>query len=132
MSIAIGDIVEGKVTGITKFGAFVELPGGDNGLVHISEISNDYVENVEDYVKKDQKVKIKVLSMDKGKISLSMKVLEKKKPKTTHKKPVEIDWQKDNNNRNMSFEDRMSQFLKDSNERHDQLRSRDRRGNGQR
>lgn len=137
MSVAVGDIVEGKITGITKFGAFVSLPGGDNGLVHISEISNDYVEKVEDYVEKGQTVKVKVLSVEKGKISLSMKALEKKKPRTSRPKnrtqPVEVDWQKENTNRHMSFEDQLSQFLKDSGERHDQLRSRDvKRGNGQR
>ena len=44
MSILVGDIVEGKVTGVTKFGAFIALPGNKNGLVHISEISNEYVE----------------------------------------------------------------------------------------
>ena len=51
MSISVGDIVEGKVTGITKFGAFVECEDGTKGLVHISQISNDYIEKVEDVLK---------------------------------------------------------------------------------
>ena len=61
MPITVGEIVEGKVTGITKFGAFISLPEGQNGLIHISEISDDYVEKVEEYLKRDQVLKVKVL-----------------------------------------------------------------------
>ncbi len=55
MPITVGKVVEGTVTGITNFGAFVQLPGGNSGLVHISEISDDYVEKVTDYLKKRSK-----------------------------------------------------------------------------
>ena len=55
MPITVGKVVEGTVTGITNFGAFVQLPGGNSGLVHISEISDDYVEKVTDYLKKIKK-----------------------------------------------------------------------------
>ncbi|MCF6461120.1 S1 RNA-binding domain-containing protein [Clostridium sp. Cult3] len=130
MPITVGKVVEGTVTGITNFGAFVQLPGGDSGLVHISEISDDYVEKVTDYLKKDQKVKVKILSVSKdGKISLSIR---QAKPKTTN--PIEIDWNKtDEKQKYMSFEDKLSQFLKDSNEKQDQLKMREgRRGPGQR
>jgi S1 RNA binding domain protein len=130
MPITVGKVVEGTVTGITNFGAFIQLPGGDSGLVHISEISDDYVEKVTDYLKKDQKVKVKVLSISKdGKISLSIR---QAKPKTTN--PIEIDWDKtDEKQKYMSFEDKLSKFLKDSNEKQDQLKSREsRRGPGQR
>lgn len=126
MPITVGKVVEGTVTGITNFGAFVQLPGGDSGLVHISEISDDYVEKVTDYLKKDQKVKVKILSISKdGKISLSIR---QAKPKTTN--PIEIDWNKaDEKQKHMSFEDKLSQFLKDSNEKQDQLKMREgRRG----
>ena len=58
MQLAIGDILEGKVTGITKFGAFVELGEGKTGMVHISEVSTDYVEDISQYLKKDQVVKV--------------------------------------------------------------------------
>ncbi len=130
MPVTVGKVVEGTVTGITNFGAFVQLPGGDSGLVHISEISDDYVEKVTDYLKKDQKVKVKVLSVSKdGKISLSIR---QAKPKTSN--PVEIDWDKvDEKQKHMSFEDKLSQFLKDSNEKQDQLKMREgRRGQGAR
>lgn len=124
MAVSVGEIVEGTVTGITNFGAFVKLPGGNSGLVHISEISNDYVEKVSDYLKKDEKVKVKVLSVTKeGKISLSVR---QAKPKTS--KPVEIDWSKEEDTqKGLSFEDKLSKFLKDSNDKMDQVKTRDSR-----
>ena len=56
MQLAIGDVLEGKVTGITKFGAFVELEPGKTGMVHISEVSTDYVEDISQYLKKERSV----------------------------------------------------------------------------
>ena len=74
MDLEIGAILEGKITGITKFGAFVQLPGGVSGLVHISEIANAYVSDVNDYLKMGDVVKVKVLSVNEaGKINLSIK-----------------------------------------------------------
>lgn len=82
MSIEVGNILEGVVTGITKFGAFVELPGGKVGLVHISEVADVYVKDVNDFLKEKDKVKVKVLSVDDhGKIGLSIKQLQEKKSK---------------------------------------------------
>ncbi|NLN14431.1 MAG: S1 RNA-binding domain-containing protein [Tissierellia bacterium] len=126
MPVSVGEVVEGIVTGITNFGAFIQLPEGKSGLVHISEISHDYVERVDDYLKKDQKIKVKVLSIsDDGKISLSIRQV---KPKTN--RPVEIDWNKRNEaQKSMSFEDKLNQFLRDSNEKMDQLKTRDTRRN---
>ncbi len=124
MPAIVGEVVEGTVTGITNFGAFVQLAKGKTGLVHISEISDDYVEKVSDYLKKNEKVKVKVLSVNKeGKISLSIR---QAKPKTTN--PVEIDWGKtDDKQKYLSFEDKLSNFMKESNERQDQLKSRETR-----
>lgn len=124
MTVSVGAVVDGTVTGITNFGAFIQLPGGKSGLVHISEISHDYVEKVADYLKKDEKVKVKVLSISKeGKISLSIR---QAKPKTN--KPVEIEWNKpDDKQKFMSFEDKLNKFLKDSGEKHDQIKTRDNR-----
>ena len=74
MSIEVGNKLKGKVTGIKKFGAFVELPEGKSGLVHISEVADNYVENVEDHLTVGDEVEVKVLSIaDDGKISLSIK-----------------------------------------------------------
>ena len=76
MAIEVGAIVEGEVTGITNFGAFVQLPEGKVGLIHISEVSDVYVKDVHDFLKEHQKVKAKVLSIDaRGKIGLSLKQL---------------------------------------------------------
>ncbi len=126
MPVSEGKVVKGTVTGITNFGAFVELEEGKSGLVHISEISHDYVEKVSDYVKKGQKVKVKILSVSEdGKISLSMR---QTKEKTSQ--PSQINWNSpDESQKSMSFEDKMNSFLKQSSERHDQLKTRDgRRG----
>lgn len=122
MPLSIGDVVNGTVTGITNFGAFVQLPEGKSGLVHISEISHDYVEKVADYLKKDEKVKVKVLSVTKdGKISLSIR---QAKPKSN--KPAEIDWVNPAETQKfMSFEDKLNRFMKDSGEKMDQLKTRD-------
>ncbi len=128
MPVSVGNVMEGTITGITNFGAFVELGGGKSGLVHISEISHDYVEKVSDYVARGDKVKVKVLSVsDDGKISLSIR---QAKPKSN--KPVELEWGSAlDSQKNMSFDDKLSTFLKDSNERYDQLKTRgSRRSNG--
>ncbi|MBB3156083.1 S1 RNA binding domain protein [Paenibacillus endophyticus] len=70
----MGAKLEGKVTGITHFGAFVDLSGGVTGLVHISEIADNYVKDVKDHLKIDDVVKVKVINVDKdGKIGLSIK-----------------------------------------------------------
>ncbi len=127
MPVSVGDIVEGFVTGITNFGAFIQLEKNKTGLVHISEISHDYVNNVSDYLKKDQKVKVKVLSVNKDdKISLSIRQAQ---PKRKTSNPGQADFkQEDSKVKSMSFEDKMAKFLKDSSEKQDQLKKNDPRG----
>lgn len=121
MTLAVGNVVDGVVTGVTKFGAFVQLPENKSGLVHISEISGNYVEKVSDFLSKGQKVRVKVLSLDdKGKISLSIR---QAKPKTN--RPAEINWLKEESQENLSFEDKLSKFLKDSNEKIEFVKSRE-------
>ncbi|MBQ8825569.1 MAG: S1 RNA-binding domain-containing protein [Oscillospiraceae bacterium] len=74
MQLDVGKIYEGKVTGITKFGAFVELEPGTTGMVHISEVANTFVNEIKDHLTEGQSVKVKVLSVsEEGKISLSIK-----------------------------------------------------------
>ena len=73
MELQVGSILEGKVTSITKFGAFVALGNGKSGLVHISEIANSFVNDVHDFLEEGQTVKVLVLSTDNGKINLSIK-----------------------------------------------------------
>ncbi len=81
MDLVVGEVLEGKVTGITKFGAFVQLPGGASGLVHISEIANAYVSDVNEYLSMGQTVKVKVVSINEaGKINLSIKQIQPPAP----------------------------------------------------
>ncbi len=143
MSLEIGAIVEGEVTGITNFGAFVQLPENKVGLIHISEVSNVYVKDVNDFLKVHDKVKVKVLAIDaRGKIGLSIKALmppaetpaqnkteQGQKPdfKNRPQRP-----QSENRERRaggkgfnsnarpaapLTFEDKLSKFLKDSDDR---------------
>ena len=77
MALEVGEVFEGKVTGITKFGAFVAMPDGKNGLVHISEIANSYVSDINEFVKEGQVVKVRVIGIgDGGKVNLSIKQAE--------------------------------------------------------
>lgn len=74
MELEIGSIFEGKVTGITKFGAFVQLPVGKSGMVHISEVANTYVDDINHYLKIGETVKVKLIAIDQqGRINLSIK-----------------------------------------------------------
>ena len=78
----VGKIYEGKVTGITKFGAFVELEPGVTGMVHISEVANTFVNEIRDHLTEGQQVKVKVLAVSEdGKISLSIKKALPPQPK---------------------------------------------------
>ena len=107
--------MEGVITGITKFGAFVELPGGTTGLVHISEIADEYVKDINDLFKKSDKVKVKVLSVENnGKVGLSIRQAAKDyvpNKKSSSKKVKSATVNK------ASFEDKMSRYLKESDER---------------
>ena len=100
MSISKGQILEGTVTGITKFGAFIQLSTGQTGLVHISEVADTYVKDVNDFLKDKDQVKVKVINVDdNGKIGLSIRQA-KEKPKPT-----------------VNFEDQIAKFMKDSDEK---------------
>lgn len=121
MSLEIGSIIEGKVTSVMPFGAFVSLGGNKSGMVHISEITNEYINDIKDYIKNGDLVKVKVIGIDKaGKISLSIKkAIEKKEEKKTVSekvRPADIDWWA-KPEENLSFEDKLSRFKKDSDER---------------
>ncbi|MBR2937404.1 MAG: S1 RNA-binding domain-containing protein [Oscillospiraceae bacterium] len=78
MELTVGAILEGKVKSITNFGAFISLPDNKTGLVHISEVANTYVSDVRQHLTEGQDVKVLVLSIDGGKVNLSIKRLEAK------------------------------------------------------
>jgi len=152
MQLEEGKIVSGKITGITNFGAFVELEGGVTGLVHISEISTSYVKDINDHVKIGDTVEVKVLPADKkGKIGLSIKqaIMDnnpptqkprfERRPKSAPKlpetdlraKPMEFDWFKKDDGE-LSFEDKLNKFKQASDEKmHDIKRNiESKRGSG--
>lgn len=117
MLVEVGKVVEGKVSGITNFGAFIQLPGGKTGLVHISEVAEEYVKDINTHLKENQIVKVKVISVDKnGKVSLSIKKALEPRQAVRTNKPMEIDWNRQNGD-SMSFEERLSKFMKDSDEK---------------
>ena len=116
----LGSVVEGKVTRITNFGAFVELEDAQSGLIHISEVADEYVSDVSEFLTKGETVTAKVISIDQnGKIALSLK---KMKPPTQTEKnfqPAKPNFRNGRPNRQVSaaFEDKLSKFLRDSDER---------------
>ncbi len=114
MTIEVGSIVEGVVTGVTHFGAFVELPNGKTGLVHISEVADAFVKEIKDYLKEGDRIKVKILSADdKGKIGLSVKQANPDyRPHT----------REDRRRPTVSFEDKLSRFMKESEEKLTDLR----------
>lgn len=108
MSLKVGSIVEGVVTGITNFGAFVQLPGGETGLVHISEVADSYVKDIHEFLKKTDPVKVKILSVDgDGKIGLSIrKANSNSAPRPKFRREDRA-----------TFEDKLAKYLKESDER---------------
>lgn len=128
MGLEVGAVVEGKVTGITKFGAFVTLPEGRSGLVHISEVANTYVNEVGDYLTVGQTVKVRVLSIAKdGKINLSVRqaVESPAAPRRdapprqpSRNTPARGDAQlPDPPSADRAFEDRLKKFMQESDSR---------------
>lgn len=125
MQLEVGMILEGKVTGITNFGAFVELADGKTGMIHISEVDSDYVKEIKDYLEEGQLVKVKVMNIsENGKVALSIKkVVEdersKKYSKSSSKFARKNNLSNNTNNTNgtANFEDMMSKFKKASDEK---------------
>lgn len=108
MSIEVGSKVKGKVTGITNFGAFVELKEKTTGLVHISEVADTYVKDINEHLTVGDEITVKVINVEKdGKIGLSIKKAIEKKPER----------QKSSRERTETFESKMNRFLKDSEDR---------------
>ena len=127
MALEVGSILEGVVTGVTNFGAFVQLPTGETGLVHISELTDEYVENINDFVKKEDHVKVKVLSIDpeKHKIGLSIKQAKEgwqPRSRDGHGGASRGKGRGHGPRAPLSFEDRLAQFMKESEEKNRDVR----------
>ncbi|HCM88815.1 MULTISPECIES: S1 domain-containing RNA-binding protein [Vagococcus] len=148
MSIEVGVKLPGKISGITNFGAFVDLGEGKTGLVHISEVSNSFVKDINDVLTVGDEVEVKVMSIgDDGKIGLSIKrtneeerpVRERAPKKDFSKRPSSNYNRSDRPERSNSssygrkpaaqvpkkegFDNLMSSFLKDSDERLSSIKS---------
>ncbi len=119
MSIEVGSIVEGVVTGITRFGAFVQLPGGETGLVHISELADAYVKDIRDYIKENERVKVKILSYDEKnkRIGLSIRQAMQLTPREGREAH-----RRSHRRGPASFEEKLARFLKESDERQADLK----------
>ena len=126
MQIEVGAILEGKVTSITKFGAFVELPENKTGMVHISEVSTGFVKEITDYLQENQIVKVKVIEIDQnGRINLSIKRLLDQPQQSSRRAPARrgnVGWQPKHVVQPVTFEEMMSKFKADSDDKMSSLR----------
>ena len=153
MQSLIGEIYEGKVTGLTSFGAFVRMSNGESGMVHISEVAATYVKDITEFLSEGQEVKVKVLAINENnKISLSIKQTlpqPEKTQETPKREPRQSNnYQRNNSQRSfsqqaskpqqpaavpMSFEDMMAKFKQESDEKIQKLdltKKTSRRGGG--
>ncbi len=153
MELAVGEILSGKVTGITKFGAFVSLPQGKTGLVHISEVDQSYVSNIHEHLSEGQDVRVKVISIDDGgRVNLSIKKAQPQQ-QTAARRPAGRSANTDDHRANrrhqhssggtyaarqpakdvpLSFEDKLKHFMQDSESRMADIRRNTDKKNGSR
>lgn len=134
MQVEIGKVYDGKVTGITNFGAFVEIGDNTVGLVHISEVAHTYVKDIRDHIKEGDEVKVKVISVNPaGKISMSISKAtpapERPAPRGNGQKPRQssrpmqpVDFSKPVDQSELTFEDKMRIFMQHSEERMGDIR----------
>jgi len=135
MAAEVGSLVDGKVTGIIEYGAFVDIGEGKTGMVHISEVAPTYVTNIRDHLAVGQEVRVKVLSVSPdGKVSLSIKKALDSLPaeerpaapppqKAPRRNSPPNVWQgQRSNGPAASFEDMMSQFKQTSEDKISTLR----------
>ena len=149
MGLSVGEVVTGQVTGITKFGAFVALDAKKTGLVHISEVSRSYVNDIHDHLTEGQDVKVKIIAIDEnGRINLSIKKALPRENNLDHEnssrgtgspeRPVQrrprgntaprrgtyaaADSKSDAGNTSLSFEDKLKHFMQDSESRMSDIR----------
>ena len=151
MEFGVGSILDGKVTGITKFGAFVALPDGKSGLVHISEIAYSYVNEVSDHLHEGQEVKVKVIGIDQSnRINLSIKQVTPPpqgngrpaggqrqgngggRPHQQNSSPRPMGYVRQAPKEPTDFEDRLKQFMQSSDSKLSELRYIEKKGGNRR
>ena len=114
-NLNIGDIVEAEVFKVTSFGAFVKLPAGQRGLIHISQVADNFVKNISDHLKLGDKMQARIINIDGNKIDLTLK-----KPK--QEKSDSSAYPKAKEFRVNTFEDKLQSFLSKSDERLSELK----------
>lgn len=126
-----GSVVQGKVTGIKPFGAFIALDDKTQGLVHISEVAHSYVKDIHDYLSVGDEVNVKILKVDEdsGKISLSIRATEPKPERVEReerikKRPPRQKVAAQGSQGFNTLEDKLKEWLKESNDRQAQLNKR--------
>ena len=132
MEHGVGEIVEGRVTGITKFGAFVSIGDGKSGLVRISEVANTFVKDIREHLTEGQTVKVKIIAIDEnGRINLSIKkALPQEPPRPAYAQPFSAP--RAPMTAEESFEDKLKNFMADSNSRMSDLKHQNDRKSGYR
>ena len=123
MDYSPGVVLEGAVRSIASFGAFIDLPEGKTGLVHISEIAASYVTDIRQHLTEGQTVRVKVLSADeRGRLSLSIKqaaerpaVSRERSEERPTRRPARPQSFQPARTEPESFEDKLKQFMADSN-----------------
>ena len=113
----VGEVISGKITGITKFGAFVDIGNGRTGMVHISEIADEYISEITDHVHVGDIVNVAVININGDKIGLSIKqtlpsFVARQEARNRAKDAASA----------QNFEDKLAKYMKDSDERHSDLR----------
>jgi len=112
MDFEVGAILAGKITGITKFGAFVTVAPGKSGLVHISEIASSYVSDIKDHLTEGQEVMVKVIDVDKsGRMNLSIKAAASEQAEAPRRQPY---MRAQEPVAEPTFEDKLKRFMQDS------------------
>lgn len=113
----VGDIISGKVTGITKFGAFIDIGGGRTGMVHISEIADEYITEIADHLRIGDIVNVLVIAINGEKVGLSIKqtlpsFVARQEARNRARDAASM----------QNFEEKLAKFIKESDERHSDLR----------
>jgi len=138
MDFEVGNVVTGKVSGITKFGAFVALAGGKSGLVHISEIANRFVNDVSEHLSVGQEVRVKIIGIDdSGRINLSIKRAGEEGEPPQRPRPVRRETAQPRGTPaqprarvpegEMTFEDKLKRFMQESDGKMSDVNRRSRR-----
>lgn len=133
MQVSVGSILDGKIAKITNYGAFVDLEGGGAGMIHISEVANTYVKDINEHLQVGQTVKVKVIGINpENKVSLSIKAIQDPPPARTQSgaaggrryggEPRSFGRSTPPPSTGNSFEDLMTRFKKSSDDRMSDLR----------